>query len=142
MLGTAHAAQHPSFPGRSFASTTPPQGEGHKGEEKKKKQTGVRALFREYGWPFVIVYNGLYLGTLAAIYTALEHDYVAWDDVLNALEAIPHIEQVVNLREIDPAKGKLGVAVCLNPLFEPLRIGTAVATAKPLARVWAKWRRK
>ncbi len=87
----------------------------------------------------------MYLGSLASIYAALSANVIEWEQILQLWEGVvPQFVKanVIDLQEVDPNKGKLGVAVCLNPILEPFRIVLAIAVAKPLSRAWKSWRAK
>lgn len=69
------------------------------------------------------------------MYGLLRAEFLPWEWFLEKLKMIPRLEEVVDVEKIDPDKGMLAVALCINPAFEPLRIVFSVATIRPLMRL-------
>ncbi|CAD7966842.1 unnamed protein product [Amoebophrya sp. A25] len=120
--------------------STPENGNGKppisdvKGDREEDPKT-LRDMIRVWGMPFLCLYNGLYLLSLGGIYTGLTYDVVEWSEIVALLERCG-ADRIIDLQSIDPAKGRLGVAICLNPILEPARILISVRCAKPLSKWW------
>ena len=88
-----------------------------------------KALLRNYGLPLFVYYWGVY-GTMAvSAYMAIDFGG------LDAMALIAKVDGYTGFslaEKVDPALGKIGLALVVNEVLEPVRLPFVVATLKPV----------
>jgi len=88
-----------------------------------------KALARDYGFPLVAWYWAFWGVTFAGCYAGME---------LGGMDAMQIISSV-DARfgwdlssKVDPSMGKIGLAIVMNELLEPIRLPMVIVTVKPV----------
>jgi hypothetical protein len=88
-----------------------------------------RALAREYGVPLVAWYWAVWGSTCVVCYTAI---HVGGVDAMALLAQIDARTGFDLVSKVDPSVGKIGLAVIVNELVEPIRLPFVIVTVKPV----------
>ena len=88
-----------------------------------------KALLRNYGLPLFVYYWAVY-GTMG-ITAYLAIDFGGLDAML-VLGKFDNFTGWSLTEKVDPALGKIGLALVVNELLEPIRLPLVVATLKPV----------
>mmetsp|Transcript_24904 Transcript_24904/g.31355 ORF Transcript_24904/g.31355 Transcript_24904/m.31355 type:complete len:189 (+) Transcript_24904:145-711(+) len=105
------------------------QGSNKFGELHTTQGKTMKDLARDYGLAFAAIWTGVWCFTGVLTYGAIE---------VGGVDAVALVAKVDNLTgydfssKIDPTYGKIGVAVVLNELLEPLRLPLVVFITKPI----------
>jgi hypothetical protein len=78
-----------------------------------------KTLSRDYGFPFMVYWTGVWLLTGVGCYTAMEYGGI------EALPLIHHVDQLTGFdlaSKIDPTVGNIAVAGVVNEMMEPIRL--------------------
>eukprot|EP00551_Chaetoceros_affinis_P009543 CAMPEP_0203672406 /NCGR_PEP_ID=MMETSP0090-20130426/8389_1 /ASSEMBLY_ACC=CAM_ASM_001088 /TAXON_ID=426623 /ORGANISM="Chaetoceros affinis, Strain CCMP159" /LENGTH=152 /DNA_ID=CAMNT_0050537717 /DNA_START=172 /DNA_END=630 /DNA_ORIENTATION=+ len=92
-------------------------------------KTSMKALAQEYGLAFAAIWTGVWCFTGVLTYGAIE---------LGGVDAVALVAKADSFTgydfssKIDPTYGKIGVAIVLNELMEPLRFPFTVSITKPI----------
>jgi hypothetical protein len=88
-----------------------------------------KALARDYGFPLVAWYWAVWGTTCVVCYTAI---HVGGVDAMALLEQIDMRTGFDLVSKVDPSVGKIGLAVIVNELVEPVRLPVVIMTVKPV----------
>lgn len=87
-----------------------------------------KALMRDYGFPLFVYYWAIWSTTGISMYLAIDIGG------LDAMEVLAKVDSFFgwSLQEkVDPQMGKIGLALVMNEMVEPVRLPFVVATLKP-----------
>ena len=128
-------------PSRSFASAPPTLDKKQDSASnataatpEKPAKMGIKAMFKEYGVPFLVWECVMWLGTGVVVYGAVT---VAggYDHVLPYLKSLG-VDKYVDTETLDPRYGNLAIAVAINEALEVFRFPVVVATTPFIAKWW------
>ena len=88
-----------------------------------------KLLARNYGFPFMVYYWGVWAGMLMTSYLAMEYGNVNVMALLHQLDGWTGYNFSGNVR---PEYGKIGLALVLNEVLEVVRLPFVIVTVKPL----------
>jgi hypothetical protein len=88
-----------------------------------------KALARDYGFPLVAWYWAVWGSTCVVCYTAI---HVGGVDAMALLAQIDMRTGFDLVSKVDPSVGKIGLAVIVNELVEPVRLPLVIVTVKPV----------
>lgn len=91
-----------------------------------------KQLARDYGLPMMIWYGAVWFGTLGACYVGVTVGQLDAAQLLAYADSFTGWNMASRVQELDPEYGKIGVAILLNELIEPLRLPIVVFTTKPV----------
>ena len=92
---------------------------------------GIKALFKEYGPPFLVYWTSVWACTGVGLYVALQ----TFD--VDAVKMLEHVNIHLN---IDPSLGNAAVAIALNEALEVVRLPACIATFKPAYARYRRWK--
>ena len=117
---------------RSFSvSSGKPDGDVPVASEKKK--TGIMALVKEHGVPFLIYWTGVWACTGVGTYFVLE---------VTGVDSVSFIRSLGIDLDVSPQTGNIGVAVAINEMMEVVRLPVCIATFKPMHNMYKEWKKK
>lgn len=88
-----------------------------------------KALARDYGMPLLVWYWAAWTSTFALCYGCIELGNV------DAMALIAQMDAKLGwdmASKVDPEMGKIGMALLLNELVEPIRLPIVIVTVKPV----------
>jgi hypothetical protein len=88
-----------------------------------------KALARDYGFPLVAWYWMVWGSTCVLCYGAI---HLGGVDAMALLEQIDMRTGFDLTSKVDPSVGKIGLAVIINELVEPVRLPVVIMTVKPV----------
>jgi len=88
-----------------------------------------KALARDYGFPLIAWYWACWSVSCAATFGAI---HVAGVDAMVVVAQIEYQTGFDIASKVDPEVGKIGLAVVLNELLEPIRLPVVIMTVKPV----------
>lgn len=88
-----------------------------------------KALTREYGFPLMVYYFGVWATTGMGLYLGLD---VLGLDPMQVLDRVDQTFGWSLSDKVDPQLGKLGIVLVLNEMLEPLRLPFVIVTLKPV----------
>lgn len=88
-----------------------------------------KALMRDYGLPLFLYYWATWASMGAVTYIAIDFGGL---DALNLIERVDQITGWGLASNVDPQLGKIGLALVLNEVLEPIRLPFVVATLRPV----------
>jgi hypothetical protein len=88
-----------------------------------------RALARDYGLPLMAWYWAVWGSTCVVCYGAI---HVGGIDAMALLAQIDARTGFDFVSKVDPSVGKIGLAVIVNELVEPVRLPLVIVTVKPV----------
>jgi len=106
-----------------------------------RKVGKFRGLLEKYGKAFLAYYVAAWFFTGVSLFGALQLDVVNYFTIVKSAKRAATITglggfvDIERLDTIDPVCGKLGLAVAVNEIIDPLRILFCIATINPLLRV-------
>lgn len=89
----------------------------------------MKALARDYGLAFTAIWTGTWLFTGILTYGAIE---IGGVDAIALIAKIDGWTGYNFSSKIDPTYGKIGVAIVVNELLEPLRLPLVISITKPI----------
>lgn len=88
-----------------------------------------KALARDYGMPLLVWYWAAWTSTFAICYGTIEVGNVDTMALIAQMDARFGWDMA---SKVDPEMGKIGMALLLNELAEPLRLPLVIVTVKPV----------
>lgn len=88
-----------------------------------------KALAREYGMPMVVWYGCVWFSTCLLTYGTITIFNVDVVSLLAQMDARTGWDLV---NKVDPQYGKIGMAILINELIEPIRLPIVILTVKPV----------
>ena len=87
-----------------------------------------KALMRDYGFPLFVYYWCTWTVMGAGVYLAID---VGGLDAMELLARIDHQFGWSLTEKVDPQLGKIGLALMVNEVLEPVRLPFVITTLKP-----------
>ena len=88
-----------------------------------------KALARDYGMPLLVWYWAIWISTGIVCYTTITLFDV---DVMYLLQQIDVRTGYAISEQVNPEYGKIGMALVINEIIEPLRLPIVIVTVKPV----------
>ena len=88
-----------------------------------------KTLMRDYGFPLFVYYWVIWTSTGAVTYLAID---LGGLDAMNVISYADSITGFNLSSKVDPQLGKIGLALVVNEMMEPIRLPFVVATLKPV----------
>jgi len=88
-----------------------------------------KALARDYGMPLLVWYWGVWGGTFVLSYGAIDLGGVDVMSIMMKLDVWTGWDISANIK---PEYGKIGLALALNEVLEPIRLPVVIMTVKPV----------
>jgi Protein of unknown function (DUF1279) len=88
-----------------------------------------KALAREYGMPMVVWYYSVWFSTCLLAYGTITIFNI---DVVNLLSQMDARTGWDLVNKVDPQYGRIGMAIVINELIEPIRTPIVILTIKPV----------
>jgi hypothetical protein len=87
-----------------------------------------KALMRDYGFPLFVYYWCVWTTMGVSVYLAID---VGGLDAMELLARIDHQFGWSLTEKVDPQLGKIGLALMVNEVLEPVRLPFVITTLKP-----------
>mmetsp|Transcript_37864 Transcript_37864/g.91270 ORF Transcript_37864/g.91270 Transcript_37864/m.91270 type:complete len:256 (-) Transcript_37864:821-1588(-) len=97
-----------------------------------------KILSRDYGMGFLVWWTTVWAGTAGLSYLAIEWGGVDPLMVAAKAENFLGLEPMSISGRLDPALGKIGLAIAMNECLEPLRLPFVVVTTKPVVNFFRR----
>ena len=109
------------------------------------KMTGgmsVKQLWKQYGIPFAVYYSSLYFGGAATVYLVIQSGALGDSAVIVDWIKTTPVSNYVDLSNINPKYGNLGIAIVINECLEIIRFPFALLTIPYIKKVWDRRRQQ
>ena len=87
-----------------------------------------KALMRDYAFPLFVYYWSVWFSMGVGMYLAIDFGGL---DAMHIIQKFDNYTGLSLTEKIDPQLGKIGLALVMNEMLEPIRLPIVVATLKP-----------